>query len=194
MWIPQSEIIIQVPEEEKLLYEANDARCFYHSSRWTYRKGRHNKGEFPVVVARKHFHDLGYIAWASGQSKLGNDVFILAMFPGARARRDLAYLNMIEMFGEKKIRSFIEIVEKEKKDMGIPRHGGDPDLFIMNAQNPGDRFFAEAKAEDLTGKSSYKDKLNKQQLLVFPLIEKHLGCQVRLVRIQIVPTEWRSPK
>jgi hypothetical protein len=32
----------------------------------------------------------------------------------------------------------------------------------------------------------YQDKLNKQQHLLFPLIEKELRCQVRLAKVQIV--------
>jgi len=93
---------------------------------------------------------------------------------------------MIEVFGTKMIEEFIAIVEARKKKEGLPRHGGDPDLFVQHPENRIDRFFIEVKAEDLSSTRRYQDKLNKQQLLVFPLIEKHLKCQVRLAKVQIV--------
>src|SRR4030042_4549987 len=180
VWTPGSEFTLQVSEEEKCLYKANDPRSLYHTHRWIYQKGRHKGGEFPVVVVRKHFMDQGYKVWVSGQSKLGTDAFILAMFPGARQRRDESYLTMIEVFGEEKIDKFIAIAEQEKKRYGLSRHGGDPDLFVQNPKNLDERFFVEVKAEDLTCEHRYKDDLNAQQLLVFPLIEKHLKYQVQI--------------
>ena len=53
-------------------------------------------------------------------------------------------------------------------------------------RSPNDRFFVEVKAEDFTHMHHYKDDLNDQQRLVFPLIEKYLKCQVRLAKVQIV--------
>jgi hypothetical protein len=53
MWKPSNEFVVQVPEKEKHLYEADDPRCIYYDQRWLYRKGRHKRGEFPVVVVRK---------------------------------------------------------------------------------------------------------------------------------------------
>jgi hypothetical protein len=186
MWTPSSEFTIQVSEEQKRFYKVNDARSIYYDSRWIYRKGRHKGGEFPVVVARKHFMDQGYKVWVSGQSKLGIDAFILAMFPSARKARDQSYLNMVKVFGEKKLDRFIAIIEQEKEKCGLARHGGDPDLFVQSTQNPSDRFFVEVKAEDFTGRRRYHDKLNKQQHLLFPLIETQLKCQVRLAKVQII--------
>jgi len=186
MWTPNNEFTLQVSETEKRLYEDDDPRCIYYSQRWLYRKGRHNKGEFPVIVVRKHFIDNGYRVWVSGQSKQGIDAFILAMFPNARLRRDQSYINILRVFGEKEIEEFIMIAETQKRNEGIARHGGDPDLLVQNIADPADKFFVEVKAEDLSGKRKYKDKLNKQQLLVFPLIEGHLKCQVRIANVQIV--------
>lgn len=184
MWTPSIQLILKVAENEKCLYEANDPRCRY--PQWPYRKGRSKKGEFPVMVARQHFIDQGYNVWVSGQSKLEIDAFILAMFPGARQKRDRSYLKMVEVFGEKEIDRFIAIVEKQKEKANLPRHGGDPDLFVENPKIPDNRFFVEVKAEDFTGKRHYKDDLNDQQRLVFPLIEKYLKCEVRLAPVQIV--------
>lgn len=186
MWTPKNEFTIKVSETEKGLYGADDPRCIYYSQRWLYRKGRHKTGEFPVVVVRKHLIDSGYRVWVSGQSKQGIDAFILAMFPNARLRRDQSYLNTIQVFGEKETEEFIRKVEGHKKKEGMARHGGDPDLLVQNIENPTDKFFVEVKAEDLTGKSRYKDRLNKQQHLVFPLIEKHLKCQIKLANVQIM--------
>lgn len=186
MWTPRSEIPIQVTEKEKRLYMANNPHCLYFNYRWPFCKGRHKMREFPVVAVRKHFIDKGYKVWVSGQSKIGIDAFILAMFPGAQQRQDPSYLNMVKVFGQKTIEAFNAIVEKKKKEAGLPRHGGDPDLFVQNPKNLDERFFVEVKAEDFTRKHRYKDDLNAQQLLVFPLIEKHLKCQVRISKVQIV--------
>jgi hypothetical protein len=186
MWTPSSEFILRVPKNEKRLYEDNDPLCCY--PQWPFRKGRSKKGEFPVIVVRKHFINRGYKVWVSGTSKLGIDSFTLAMFPGARQQGDQSYLNMIGMFGKKTVENFIAIVEKKKETAGLCRHGGDPDLFVLNPQNPIDRFFVEVKAEDFTGRHHYKDDLNDQQRLVFPLIEYHLKCEVRLAKVQIVDT------
>lgn len=186
VWTPCIEFTLQVSEEEKCLYKANDPRSLYHTHRWIYRKGRHKGGEFPVVVVRKHLMNQGYRVWVSGQSKLGIDAFILAMFPGLRQKHDQSYLTMVEVFGEEKIDQFIAIVEQEKKKHGLPRHGGDPDLFVQNPERPNDKFFVEVKAEDLTHTRHYKDDLNDQQRLVFPLIEKYLKCEVWVAKVQIV--------
>ena len=185
MWTPGSELLIQVLEEQKRLYDTDDPRCLYHDYCWPYRVGRHESGEFPVVVVRKHFMDHGFRVFVSGQSKMGIDSYVLVMFPRARERRDRSYLNIVEAFGEDKVKAFIAIVEGEKQKAGFPRHGGDPDLFVLNLKKPRDRFFVEVKLEDLTGRRRYADKLNDQQRLVFPLIEKHLKCRVRLARVQI---------
>jgi hypothetical protein len=182
VWLPTSEFTIPVPEEEKRLYDAHDPNCSY--PQYPYRKGRNKMGEFPVAVARRYFMDKGYSVWVSGQSKIGIPVFNLLMFPGARNRRDRSYLTMVNAFSEKKIKDFITNVEREKKLKGLRRNGGDPDLFVQNPQNPDDRFFVEVKAED--PKRRYKDKLNEQQLFVFPFIEKELMCEVRLAKVRVL--------
>lgn len=143
-------------------------------------------------MVRKHFIDRGYKVWVSGQSKIGIEAFILAMFPGARWKRDDSYLIMVDVFGEETIKKFIAIVEQEKKKVGLRRHGGDPDLFVQNSQNKDERFFVEVKAEDFTRSRLYKDDLNDQQRLVFALIEKHLKCQVRIAKVQIIKSVMAS--
>ena len=175
-------ITMRVSEAEKRLYKAVGD---YQGLAWPYRKGRHTQGEFPVVVVQKHLMDLGYHVWVSGQSKIGIPVFNLFMFPGARKNRDESFLTMVNVFGEETIRDFILDVEQQKKAKGLRRNGGDPDLFVQNPQDPTEKFFVEVKAEESTSKRRYKDKLNRQQLLVFPLIVKHLMCEVRIARVQI---------
>jgi hypothetical protein len=194
-WVSSIEFTLPpVSEEQKRLYMANDPSCIYYSYRWPYLKGRHKKGgEFPVVVARKHFVEHGYKVFVSGQSKIGIKAFNLLNFPSARQKGDQSYLEMIEVFGKKKIDNFISIAEQEKKKYGLRRNGGDPDLFIQNIHNPSDKFFVEVKAQDFTKRRRYQDKLNNQQHLVFPLIEEYLKCQVRLANLQIV-TESRISK
>ena len=134
MWTPSSEFILKVPKDEKRLYEHNDPRCPY--PQWPFRKGRHNKGEFPVVVVREHFIHRSYKVWVSGTSKLGIDAFTLAMFPGARRKGDLSYLKMVDVFGEKTVEAFNKIVEKQKKKVNLVSHGGDPDLFVQDPEKP----------------------------------------------------------
>ena len=48
------------------------------------------------------------------------------------------------------------------------------------------RFFVEVKLEDLTLRRPYRDRLNNQQLILFPLIERELGCEVRVATVSIV--------
>jgi hypothetical protein len=193
MWLPGNEITIQVPQEQKRLYLEQDSRCTYHAWRWPFLVGRYKAaGEFPVIVVRKHFIDRGYKVWVSGQSKIGIDAFILAMFPAARKRRDGSYLTMVWAFGEELLEKFNAIADQEKLKAGRSRHGGDPDLFVQNPKRITDKFFIEVKLEDFTGRRRYQDALNENQKIVFPLIEEHLKCQVRLARVQIVSNDSKS--
>lgn len=197
IWVPKIEITLPpVSERQKLLYIANDPRCIFHDYRWPYRVGRHKSGEFPVVVARTYFSEKGYKVFISGQAKkmakFKVDAFCLLNFPTARQKNDQAYHEMTKIFGVKRVENFICIAEQEKKKYGLRRNGGDPDLFVINKNNPSDKFFVEVKAQDFTKKRRYQDKLNKQQHLVFPLIERYLKCQVRLVIVQIFPDPYIS--
>jgi hypothetical protein len=193
MFVPSHEFTIQVPQKEKRLYLEKDARCLYHEWRWPFLVGRYKAaGEFPVIVVRKHFIDRGYKVWVSGQSKIGIDAFILAMFPGARKRRENSYLTMVRAFGEEALEKFNVIADQEKVKAGRTRHGGDPDLFVQNSKRLTERFFVEVKLEDFTGERKYQDTLNKNQEIVFPLIEKHLKIQVWLAKVQIVADESKS--
>ena len=114
------------------------------------------------------------------------------MFPGARKRRDNSYLAMVKAFGEEALEKFNAIADQEKLKAGRGRHGGDPDLFVQNLKRIMDRFFVEVKLEDFTGRRRYQDTLNENQKIVFPLIEKHLKCQVRLAKVQIVADDSKS--
>lgn len=58
------------------------------------------------------------------------------------------------------------------------RGGGDPDLFVYKRDGQRVRFFVEAK---------HNDNLTTNQQVVFPLIEKLLGCPVKIVRIYPQP-------
>lgn len=65
------------------------------------------------------------------------------------------------------------------------RHGGDPDLFVQKPKDPADRFFVEVKLEDLTRPKPYRDRLNGNQLILFPLIESVLKCYVWVATVSI---------
>ena len=45
--------------------------------------------------------------------------------------------------------------------------------------------FVEVKLENLAKAHPYFDSLNEQQKVLFPLIQTHLGCGVRLARVQV---------
>jgi len=76
---------------------------------------------------------------------------------------------------------FNDAAEKAKlrKKHSGNRGGGDPDLFAYKGDGRRVRFFVEAK---------HNDQLITNQKVVFPLIEKLLGCPVKVVRIYPRPT------
>jgi hypothetical protein len=68
-----------------------------------------------------------------------------------------------------------------KKAAGLGGGGGDPDLFVYH---PGgaEKFFVEVKDED---------DLHASQLICFPILERELDAEVRLIRI--VPRRETEP-
>ena len=136
------------------------------------------------MVAREYFRRLGYkvLFSSSGIETETSENFICTSYPRLRREKPPhpAYLRLAGFFGLKRLNEFNGIAE-DAKTSGKPSHnrgGGDPDLFVYKGDGRRVRFFVEVK---------HNDKLNTNQEVVFPLIEKHLGCQVKLVRIYSQP-------
>ncbi|HXH49677.1 MAG TPA: hypothetical protein VNM47_10045 [Terriglobia bacterium] len=158
------------------LYRKRDPACIYHSVWWPQelRRGRERTGEFPLVVVREHFRRLGYTVLASEPRLPDGQGFILLSFPRYRERRHPAYTQMASLLGTdiEALDAFNLISDKAKIAATGNRGGGDPDLFVYRPDGT-ERFFVEVK---------HKDKLNKKQLVTFPIIRKQ-GWEVKIVRI-----------
>jgi hypothetical protein len=92
-WKPEFETGVQLaPQERRLLVSRNSASVL-HKYQLPERKGINRSGEFPVAVVRRLYDALGYAAWFSGQSKLGQEEVHLRPVGGpgfdAIARREL---------------------------------------------------------------------------------------------------------
>ena len=184
-WAARHNEIIRVPRGEKKLYASRDVRSAYRDFHWPHRKGINVGGEFPVVVVRKAYDERGYDCWISAQSKHGVPSYLLERMPGKRRLGDRAYLKMIEVFGSERLAQLHVMASGNRRAHGLRSAGGDPDLFVQCRGNQLDRFFVEVKLEDLTGFRPYRDKLNQQQLILFPLIEHILACDVRLATVSL---------
>jgi hypothetical protein len=158
------------------LYRDRDPACIYHSVRWPchLKRGREKTGEFPLVVVREHYRRLGYTVLASEPKLPDGQGFILLSFPGYRKRRHTAYMQMAKLLGTdiEALDALNLIADKAKIAATGNRGGGDPDLFVHKPDGT-ERFFVEVK---------HKDKLNKKQLVTFPIIGRQ-GWEVKIVRI-----------
>lgn len=183
-WKPEFETVVQIPDLEYRLYARRESTLLA-SYQHPERKGINKAGEFPVAVVRNLYKALGYRSWFSGQSKHGEDTYLLTRLPGHRRRGDEAYGRIIGVFGKSRVEALDQAASAARKTAGFRAAGGDPDLFIYHRADPSLRFFVEVKLENLTKSPPYRDRLGEQQALLFPLIQKHLGCGVRLARVQI---------
>lgn len=185
-WKARHETVVQVSLRERELYATQSTNSAFDRFHLSERKGIHSSGEFPVAVMRAVYEALGYETWMSGQSKLGDDTYLLMRLPGKRREGDAAYQRIIDVFGADAIRDFDQIAKRARIQAGFRSAGGDPDLFVRHRTDRSLRFFVEVKREDFTKTPVYRDTFGDQQLLLFPLIEKRLKCQVRVARVQIV--------
>jgi hypothetical protein len=142
--------------------------------------GRGWQGEFPFMFVREYFCKRGYnvLFSSSGREIETKQNFICTSYPRLRREKPPhpAYERMANIFGLRRLEKFNGIAEaaKLRRKKGRNRGGGDPDLFVYSGDGKRTRFFVEVK---------HKDKLLANQKVVFPLIEKHLGCRVKLVHI-----------
>ena len=150
------EIIIKYPKIQKELYKKEDPACTIPM--FPTRIGIHKvDGNFAAMVVRKHFEDQGY--------------YVLSRYLLVRCCRqreaNRGFQFLIKTFGRNNVDKVIE----EAKKLNL--RGGDPDLFVYK-KNESETFFAEAKDTD---------KVTKNQLALFPIIERYL-CPVVVARIE----------
>jgi hypothetical protein len=165
---------------EQTLYQQRDPRSQYAAYQWPHRKGIFSKGQFPVAVARLGYEKRGYRCYVSLTDKHGLDSYLLEWRP-RRRRTDRGYKWMEEVFGTGRLEEFHRKVADARAEYGVNGAGGDPDLFVQ--ADAGDRFFVEVKMEYRSNTKRFRDSLNDQQRIVFPLIEQVLGCRVRVAKV-----------
>jgi hypothetical protein len=169
----KEEIQIPFDPSEEDLYRKEDPSSRYAKVRWSLSRGRTKLGEFPVVVVREYYRNLGYTVWAS-EPELPNDLgYLLVSYPGKRRQDHPAYATMKDIFGSDVIEALNKKVDEEKRRETGNAGGGDPDLFVFNEE---ERFFVEVKHED---------EINQNQEIAFPLIEDF--CETDVVIARIVP-------
>jgi hypothetical protein len=181
-WHAREPEVLYESHRERDLYNHSSDESAYRDFFWPHRKGIHRGGEFPVAVVRKKYEERGYHCWISAQSKHGVDSYLLERMPGKRRHKDPAYLKMVDVFGSL-LDEFHQLASAARQLNGLSKPGGDPDLFVQCRDDSSDKFFVEVKLEDLTGRRRYKDEPNKQQRVLFPLIEKKLNCEVKLAMV-----------
>jgi hypothetical protein len=182
---------------DRIAYRRNDSNNRYYKVRWFplplmsnasgtqyFTKavgGKATHGEFPLIVVREYYREKGYTVWAS-EPRLFNPItgeaegYAAMSYPGARKptnKNHHAYLRMYAIFGDK-LAKLNEAADKAKRELKRNRAGGDPDLFVFKKGEEDKAFFVEVKDED---------ELTPNELTCFPLIEKYLDCDVKVVRI-----------
>lgn len=146
---------------------------------WKTMGGRGARGEFPLVVARENYRANRYTVWASEPRLANREGFVVLSYAGARNpkhKHHLNYQRMANIFGANLLEKLNRKADAQKKRRTGSRAGGDPDLFVFkgDGKRKKDRFFVEVK---------YQDELTRKQKICFPLIERILECEVRIVRI-----------
>jgi hypothetical protein len=185
-WKPKFETVVQLSAQELKRFVGGDPDSVLSAYQLQERKGINKSGEFPVAVVRRIYDALGYATWFSGQSKLGDETYLLTRMPKKRRDGDPAYKRIADVFGAARVGNLERAATEGRNRKGIRAAGGDPDLFVFHRREPALRFFVEVKLENLARVPPYRDCVGEQQELLFPLIEEHLGCGVRLARVQVV--------
>jgi hypothetical protein len=185
-WKPErGEVLLPFDRGQDDLYRSGSSACVY--PRWPRSIGRSKYGEFPVVVTREHFRNLGYSVWASEPELPDNDGFILVSYPGKRRSGHPAYSRMESFFGADVLRKLNARADAAKRRLTGNAGGGDPDLFVFRESK---HFFVEVK---------WKDRITRKQRVTFPLIERFCHSEVKVVRIcpqvgVMEATAWSSSK
>lgn len=167
------------------MYARRDSASAYHDFQFPHRVGIHRRGEFPAAVVWKAYSERGYDCWISAQSRHGVQSYLLERLPRIRRNGDRAYLKMIEVFGREAVERVHALAAVERRAHLLRSAGGDPDLFVQHRATPEDRFFIEVTLENLTRRPPYRDTLTRQQLILFPIIEKELQCDVKVATVSI---------
>lgn len=173
-WSPQHpEEKISFDSLQYSLYVEKSPNCIY--PRWPISFGRSKHGEFPIVVARQYFTDLGYTVWVSEPELPDNTGYILTSFSGKRRNQHPAYMRMTTFFDVETLTQLNTAADIEKRLQTGNIAGGDPDLFVFRDD---EHFFVEVK---------WKDQITMKQSVVFPIIEKLCQTEIRIARIQPLP-------
>src|SRR3990172_851920 len=118
-WKPEFETVVQTSDRELKLYADREEGSVFHRYQHPERKGIHRSGEFPVAVMRRVYDALGYRSWVSGQSRLGQDTYLLTRLPGKRRQGDAAYKRIVDAFGDDAVRELNEAATEERKAAGF---------------------------------------------------------------------------
>lgn len=159
-WETGKEIPITYPRRERALYERNDQKCIYDQFE---RQVGINKSNFVEMVAKKYFEDQGYCVVS----------YYYLVRNRKKRERMPGFHKIIDIFGEKEIRSFIAEVDSTFRLVGKGISSGDPDLFVYNDETK-ECFFVEVKNTD---------QITDNQKILFPIIQQHL-CPVFIARVK----------
>lgn len=160
-FINRPELNIHYDAKQKINYFEHPKSCIY--SQWDKPWGIHRIGKnFPVMVAQKFLKDKNYNVFLSGAK---SDGYTLIRYRASRQKYP-GYHYLLKLFSDK-----IETVITKAVNSNLS--GGDPDIFVSK-NSLSTSFFIEVKE---------KDKLTKNQIGLFPIIEKYL-CPVLLIRVK----------
>lgn len=183
-WFPKGgESVVLYESAHRKAYEAGLPSKY---DRWGWPSellvGRNNRADrcFPEVAVRSHFEEQGFRVLISAPKYPDGLGFLLFHYSGLRRRNPPhpAFARMVEQFPEVDLNRLAEIgrAAKLRQCRAKGGSGGDPDLFVFRHGSK-ERFFVEVKD---------KDALRCSQLVCFPIIEEHLGCEVKVVRIAAI--------
>lgn len=172
------EVLIPYDPAEQKLYRQGKGMYAKPGVGWPLREGKSRFGEFPLVVVREHFRQLGYVVLAS-EPRLKAAGFILLSYSGKQLKGDRAYRRMERIFGKQRLAELNARADLAKRRATRSRGGGDPDLFIFRKSDPSDCVFVEVK---------HRDQLTPKQKAAFPFIREL--CPVAVARLVAAP-KWQ---
>ena len=115
-WKPRlTELKIPFDTKEYELYKQEKPASRYTDVGWLLRRGRSKHGEFPVIVVREYFRELGFSVWVAEPEMPDNSGFILVSYPGKRRANHPAFERMISVFGKDIVTLLNQKADEEKK-------------------------------------------------------------------------------
>ena len=161
IWNPSRDVIVITYDlQQRSLYKQKDKNCVYEQFE---RQVGANKGNFVEMVAKKYFENKGYCV----------ESFYYLVRNRKKRERMSGFHKILEIFGETKVRKCIAEADAMFLSYGKKSAAGDPDLFVYRNRPSKDCFFVEVKEND---------KIQPNQHVLFPIIEKHL-CPVYIAKV-----------